>query len=113
MHEFSVAENIVEIAVDTALANNANTILELEIDMGELSGVVYDALESALDIAVQGTLAENAAISIHRIKAEALCRNCGQRFSPEDPISPCTNCGSFVIDIIRGKELRIKSINIE
>lgn len=113
MHEFSIALNIVEIAEETAKANNAKSVNEVEIDVGDLSGVIYEALEFAMQSAVKGTLLENSSIRLNRIKALAKCNNCNNDFEPGDLPAACSNCGSFDISIVRGKEMRVKSINID
>ncbi len=113
MHEFSVALNIVDIASGTAKDAGAERINEVEIDVGVLSGVIVEALEFALESAVIDTLLENAKITINEIKSKARCNECGTEFSPESHIEQCPQCGSFGFDIIRGKELRVKSINVD
>ena len=50
MHELSIAMNILEIAEENAKKLNAKIVHEIEIDIGELSGIDFDALEFALNI---------------------------------------------------------------
>lgn len=113
MHEFSIALNIVDIATETARANKAEKVNEVEVDVGEMSGVIYEALEFALDSAIKGTILENARFKLNRIKAGAVCHDCRHNFEPEDYLSVCENCGSSNIEIVRGKEMRVKSINVD
>jgi Zn finger protein HypA/HybF involved in hydrogenase expression len=44
MHEMSLAINIVEIACQTAKQNGAEEITSIEIDVGQLAGVLEDSL---------------------------------------------------------------------
>ena len=113
MHEFSIALNIVDIASKTAKEANAGKINEVEIEIGILSGVVMEALRFALESAVKDTIMENADIIINEIKAKALCNECNNEFEPDGYIAQCPACGSFNYDIIHGRELRVKSINID
>ena len=113
MHEFSIAVNIIDIAVETANANDASVIKEVEIEVGELSGVIDEALDSALKSACRATIAENAVFVIRKIESEAVCTDCGKKFVPDDLVSACPNCGSVSTEIVKGKELRVKSINVE
>ena len=113
MHEFSIALNIVEIATETARTNNADKVNEVEVDIGDMSGVIYEALEFALRSAVKGTILENAHFRLNRIKASAVCLDCRHDFEPEDYLSVCSKCGSSNIDILKGKEMRVKSINVD
>jgi hydrogenase nickel incorporation protein HypA/HybF len=113
MHEYSIALNIIDIALKTAKDAGAAKINEVELEVGILSGVVIEALEFALESAIKNTLLENAKININRIKARAKCNNCNTEFEPEDFIAECPVCSSFDFKIINGRELRVKSINVD
>lgn len=113
MHELSIAVNIIEIAEETALANNASTIEAVVLEIGEMSGVITDALRMSLDISVKGTMLENAVITIHEVAGEARCRQCGNIFPVHDLYTPCVSCGSYDNEITRGKEMKIKSLTFE
>lgn len=113
MHEFSIAINIIDIAIKTAENANAAKINEVEIEVGMLSGVVIEALEFALESAVKNTLLENARIVIDKVKASAECNNCQTEFEPDNFITQCPVCNSLDFKIIHGRELRVKSINID
>jgi hydrogenase nickel incorporation protein HypA/HybF len=109
----SIALAIIEIANDEIKKANASRVNEVEIDVGSISGVETTALEFALETAVKGTILENASRKINRIEAQARCMECGNEFRMPDFYNPCPNCNSFITDIYRGKELRVKSINID
>ncbi len=113
MHEFSIALNIVEIATETAKASQAETVHEVEVDVGDMSGVIYEALEFALQSAVKGTMLENSRFKLNRIKARAVCLDCRHDFEPVDFLLTCMHCGSFNIQIVSGKEMKVKSINVD
>lgn len=113
MHELSIAENIVEIAEEYAVKNNALKILEIEIEVGEMSGVVIEALEFAMESAIIDTLLMDANIKIIEIKGTARCIGCNRKFPVSALYETCPVCNSFEMEILTGKELRIKSITIE
>lgn len=113
MHEFSIALNIVEIAIETAKTNKAVKINEVIIEVGDISGVVYEALELALQSAVKNSLIENSHIVLNRISAKAVCKQCNASFEPENLVTICPACRSFDIEILSGKEMKVKSIQIE
>ena len=48
MHEFSMAIEVISLAQREAAKNKANSIVEITIEVGVLSGVDADAFESAL-----------------------------------------------------------------
>ncbi len=113
MHEFSIATSIVEIVNNTFQESEAKRITSVEIDVGTLSGVVIDALQFAMDAAGKETALKDAHILIHEIQARARCRDCKKEFELDDFFSPCPHCHSVNSDIIAGKELRVKSIDVE
>ncbi|PLX04234.1 MAG: hydrogenase maturation nickel metallochaperone HypA [Marinilabiliales bacterium] len=113
MHELSIATNVVEIVEEEAKAKQAQKVTKLELEVGALSGVVMDALKFAMEEAVKNTIMQNASIHYHVIDGIAKCENCSEQFDTEEYFSPCLKCGHPYTDIIQGKELKIKSINIE
>jgi hydrogenase nickel incorporation protein HypA/HybF len=113
MHEFSIAQNIVEIVEDTIHRNRLTRIEEIELEVGELSGIEITAMETALECLLPGSLLENAKVNITIIKGIMRCRQCNHEFASNDMLLPCPNCQSLGSQIIAGKELRVKSISGE
>lgn len=113
MHEFSLVLNIIDIVTEYAVKENAKEVKEVDIEIGELSGVVYDALEFALQTAVKGTIMEHSAVHINLIKGLARCTECSHEYETDSFFKPCPKCNTCAPDIIKGKELRVKSIIIE
>ena len=113
MHELSIAMNIIEIAEENAKANNASIINEIELDIGSQSGVVIEALEFAMQSAVQGSMLKDAKVKINSISAKAACSACQHEFYVDDLFAPCPECGNPFCDIIEGRELKVKSLKAE
>lgn len=113
MHEFSLAQNIIEIVEETVAKNNAGKVSSIELEIGTLSGVEFSALDMALESLQPGSVIEGAEISKQIIKGKAKCPNCQHEFEPDDYFEACPACGNFGAEIIKGKELRVKSITAE
>jgi hydrogenase nickel incorporation protein HypA/HybF len=113
MHEFSLVLNIIDIVTEYAVKENAKEVKEVEIEVGELSGVVIEAMEFALQTAVKGTLMEHSAVHIQEIKGLARCHSCLNEFETDSLFKPCPKCHTCAPDIIKGQELRVKSIVVE
>jgi len=64
MHEFSLAIEVINLAQREAEKNLAESIQEITIEVGDLSGVEADAFESALELLVKESILENADINI-------------------------------------------------
>lgn len=113
MHELSIVINILDTAEENAKNNNASIVNEIELEIGELSGVEYDALNFAFENAPKNEMLKNVVFVIQKIKGKAICNGCKQEFELSDYYTPCPVCNKFESDIIQGKELKIKSINID
>lgn len=112
MHELSIAVNIVELATDEAKKANARKLLKLELDIGSLAGVIPEALEFAMTEAIKGSLLEKADITYNYIQAIANCSDCCNEFETDDYFKVCPFCNSTNTYFIKGKELKIKSLEI-
>ena len=113
MHEMSIAVNIVDIVCQKAKEENASKINNVELIIGSLSGIMKDALTFCFEAACKNTLADGTKLIIHNIQAEAFCKSCNKDFIIESDFSPCPTCTDFNCEILRGKELSIKSFNID
>ena len=113
MHEFSLAINLVEIVSEEAMKFEHGIVDSIEIEVGSLSGVVLDALQTALSSAIKGTILELADINITEVLATGHCQNCGHEFAAESFMSPCPLCNEFNVEMIQGKELKVKSITFQ
>jgi len=113
MHEFSLAQNILEIVDETLKKNGVSHASEVQLEVGTLSGVEIPALEMALESLKPNSVIETTEIKLIITKAKAVCRNCKKEYYPEDLFSPCPKCSSYAPDIISGKELLVKSIVAE
>ena len=108
MHELSIAQSIVQLS-----EQQSSQIEEVELEIRCLAGVELQTLEFAMESAVKGTLLEKAKIIRRYVDGEGQCCDCETVFSVGNLFSPCPNCGSYLINITKGRELRIKSIVIK
>lgn len=113
MHELSIAQSIVQLAEQEAQKYHALQITEIELEIGVFSSIEIQALMFALEFAVKDSLLEKADIIYLPIEGKGECRECESDFLLKSLFSPCPNCGSYNIQIVNGKELRIKSICIK
>jgi hydrogenase nickel incorporation protein HypA/HybF len=113
MHELSIAQSIVELAEREAQNHRANAVEELELEIGSLAGIDYAALEFALESAIKGSRLEGARIVLQRIPGEGRCGDCENLFPVENLFTSCPACGSYAVKIVKGRELRIKSLVVK
>ena len=113
MHELSITLNILNIVEENARDLNAKIVHEIEVDIGELSGVDIDALQFAMQCTVKSELLGDAKLVINKIAAKARCKTCYHEFDVSDFYSECPKCSSFDHDLYQGRELKIRSIKID
>lgn len=113
MHELSIAINILEIAEEQCRRHNGEKVISVSLEIGKLSGVMLEALELALDSAKQGSIAQDAIFEILNIDGTAECIECGTQFNTVEYINRCPSCSSFKTQILKGKELKVISLQIE
>jgi len=113
MHEMSIALSIIDIADKEAKKANATKVTEIELEVGQLAGVEYRALEFAFESAVKNTILENARVKIHKPKGKAICVDCKASFETSNLFSACPKCGGFFYNVISGKELRVKTLLVD
>lgn len=110
MHELSIVMSIVEIAQQQAAEAGVSNIEAIEIDIGCLSTVEMNAFEFAWSQAVKQTILEGATKKVNRIKGKAQCSGCNEIFVLENLYDACPACGEYFVNILEGKELRVKSL---
>jgi hydrogenase nickel incorporation protein HypA/HybF len=113
MHEFSIVEAMVNQVLEKAKAMNAKKVTRVYLVVGELSGVLNEAVEQYFFFLTKETIAEGAELFFMRPPTQVRCRNCSTVYSPENLKLVCPNCKEMKIEIISGRELYIDSLDVE
>lgn len=109
MHEVSIMESVLEIAVARAAPRR---IVRIELRIGHLSGVVREALEFAFEAMSLGTLAEGARLEVEEVAVRARCVPCDDDFEPDSLFYECPRCGTPSADVRRGRELDLVAVEV-
>lgn len=110
MHELSILMNIVDAVDEQAGKHQAKTVESIALDIGDLCGIDTHALEFIWKTGVKNTVLERATCLIRQIEGWARCVNCQYEFKINEIFDPCPICNEHYIRIIRGNELKIRSI---
>ena len=108
MHELSISQGIVESVCE---AVPEGRVLVVTVEIGKLSGVVPDAVRFCFDACTQGTRLEGARLDIVDVQGRGRCGSCQQELDMEELIT-CCGCGHPFLEIVRGQELRIRSVEV-
>jgi len=112
MHELSIATGIVKIAEDETAKANAKTVTKIVLEIGVLAGVEIDSLNFVWESAVHESVLEKAKKEIIVIEGVGKCIDCDTLFAMENIYDCCPKCNSNFKSIIKGKELKIKSLEV-
>ncbi|MBK9015738.1 MAG: hydrogenase maturation nickel metallochaperone HypA [Saprospiraceae bacterium] len=112
MHELSIIASIVEIAEAEVQKAGAQRVESIELEIGELAGIEFSALDFAWEVGVSQTVLENAERHVNRISGQARCSECDTTFEMQALYDPCPGCGSYFSEIIKGKELSVKALTV-
>jgi hydrogenase nickel incorporation protein HypA/HybF len=113
MHEQSIVESFLRLALESAQKADANRIIKISLVVGELSGVVDEAVNFSFRFLSRDTIAEGAVISFSHIPARFRCRKCNSMFTPLKMDYSCPNCKDQQIEIVAGRELYIDSMEVD
>lgn len=112
MHELTIAGNIIDIVSSEAAKAGASMVKEVNLEIGLLAGIEYESLNFALETLKKETVVDSAIFIIEKPCGTGKCNNCGYEFTIDSFLGSCNACGSQDLQIIKGSELRVKSITI-
>lgn len=111
MHEMSIAMAVVEQVEDAARSGTGEAAEAVRLQVGELAGVVPDALRFSFSLACAGTVLDGAELEIDHVTARARCAPCATEWNTGmPPRLCCPDCGGATADMVSGRELQIVSV---
>ena len=78
MHEFSMINQIFKRCLYVARQNNATSISEINVEVGDFALIVEIYAQQAFDTLKKGTIAENAKLNFKRTPGVIHCNSCQQ-----------------------------------
>jgi hydrogenase nickel incorporation protein HypA/HybF len=112
MHEMAVTQSILDIAIRHAQQAGASHILQINLVIGELSGIVDDSVQFYFDFLSKDTIAEGAKLAFDRRSAIYRCRECGTTYHPERFQWVCPACDALSFEVLSGREFSVDSIEV-
>jgi hydrogenase nickel incorporation protein HypA/HybF len=109
VHELALTESIVSAVCDCIGAGRVRRVV---LEVGRLSGVVPDALRFCFDVCAADTVVAGASLDIREIPGLARCAACGGVVELDFPFGLCP-CGSAELEVLQGRELRIKEVEVD
>lgn len=112
MHEMSITQNLLDLALKHAQQAGAARITDLYLVIGELSSVVDESIQFYWDFVTKDTIAAGATLHFERVGATLRCQECGQEF-PLNEDYHCPHCQSRRVVVASGDQFFLQSIEVE
>ena len=113
MHEFSIAQALVDAAVEEARRAGAQRVNKLTCRIGALRQVNDWLMQEAFGIARTDTLCADAELVIEKTYLRATCPRCRVTFAVRDWDWTCPTCGALGENPAGGDELELLSLEAE
>jgi hydrogenase nickel incorporation protein HypA/HybF len=110
MHEFSLTQNLLNVALQNA---EAKRIVNVHLLIGPFSDEREESIRFYWRDLAKGTAGEGATLHFRRVQAEMKCLACGGTFNLEEDGSLCIYCQSDRLRLLSGDEVRLESIDVE
>ncbi len=110
MHEFSIAEALIErVAAHVPAGTHATTV---RVTAGPLRGIDPDALDLAWTSMAASNPVANARLELTLTPWTLVCADCGEVFEADSPEAMC-HCGSGRTGIQGGDELLLTGLEVD
>jgi len=110
VHELSLAEGTLELALRHARRAGARRVVALHLVAGEFTPLDPTSLEFYWDFVARGTPAEGARLRVRRIPARLTCLDCGADAGDD---WRCAACGGSRLRLAAGDECYLEAIDVE
>lgn len=112
MHEMALCESLIAVIEGEARRQNFGPVSRVWLEVGPFAGAEPEALRFCFDAVSRGTLAEAAKLEIIGMPGTAFCMGCGESVEIGERYDPCPRCGSHLLQVTGGTELRIRELEV-
>jgi hydrogenase nickel incorporation protein HypA/HybF len=109
----SIAESVLQIIEDRAHTDGYASVKTVWLEIGRLAGVETESLRFCFDVVTRDSVARDARLEIIETAGQGWCMECRCNVEVTARYEPCPNCGSFLIQVTGGDEMRVKELEVE
>ncbi len=114
VHELSIVYSVVSSATEALAGQKVAKVNSVLLRVGVLSGIMEDPLQFCWGLATQGTVLAGSDLVIERVPVTVRCRPCGDDVALDGAQSfRCPRCGTLSLEVLKGRELEIVSLEVE
>lgn len=126
MHGLGIASSIVKTVLKSLKSYDVKKVLSVDVEVGELMGIHPEELKYGFEIASKDSILEGVGLNVQIKPAEIKCPGCGYEgrskpFSISShehnhvplPSPQCPKCEGFAVEVLEGKTLTVKNLEVE
>jgi len=113
VHEVALAEAVWRQVAAEMGRHEGRRLLAVSLVVGCWSGVDPESLEFALGLLAAEGRWPGAAVHIRTEPLAVTCRACGCEFEPQELDLACPSCGASDVEVVRGRDVRLESLEAE
>jgi hydrogenase nickel incorporation protein HypA/HybF len=113
VHEVALANAVGRQVASEMQRHPGRRLVALDLVVGVWSGADPESLEFAVGLVLAESPWPQAKVRTRREPLAMACRGCGGEFEVEDLDLVCPSCGGLDLEAVRGRELRLESLEIE
>ena len=113
MHELGIVVHVIKQVEKLAKENNVKEVVELTLEVGEVSGVVKEYFVDAFEWSKKKTeYMKNTKLNYIIIEGQSYCEDCQELYQTTKYGKTCPKCGGGNTYLVSGREVSIKDIKV-
>ena len=113
MHELGIVVHVVKQVEELAVKNNVTKVVELTLEVGEVSGVVKEYFVDAFNWYIKKTEhMKECKLNYIIIEGISYCEDCKETFKTTAHGKICPKCGGGNTYLITGRDVSIRDIKV-
>lgn len=113
MHEMGIAQQLVQIALDSIPGDIENPkVHTVNLKIGRLASVVEHSLSFCFEIITKDTPLEGCRLKIDFVPVMVHCKSCDHTWEVTGPVFKCPFCEDGDVEMITGREIEIVSLEL-
>jgi hydrogenase nickel incorporation protein HypA/HybF len=110
MHELAICQALIGEVSAIANSSQANSVTDIYVSVGPLSGVEGRLMHNAFPVAAAGTVASNSTLHLEQAPVRVRCNECGAETEAAANRLTCARCGDWRTQLISGDELLLQRV---
>ena len=113
MHELGIVMSVIDQVEKVAEENQVQSVVSLNMEVGEVSSVVPDLFTDCFEWAKKKTkYMQDTKLNMVILEGISYCRDCKKNYKTTEYAKQCPHCGSYNTYLLTGNEINIKDIEV-